>query len=131
MQTPIQSAFTLTSFAQRGSVLGVRLRGYLDNYIHTMKKQLTYVTPTQAGIVLGALYGFIALIIAPFALLVALFGNGDDASHFGRVLFSIFLPVLYAVVGFISGIIVAALYNLIVKWTGGIEFEVRDVPPVA
>ena len=96
-----------------------------------MKKQLTYVTPTQAGIVLGALYGFIALIIAPFALLVALFGNGDDASHFGRVLFSIFLPVLYAVVGFISGIIVAALYNLIVKWTGGIEFEVRDVPPVA
>jgi hypothetical protein len=126
MQTPIQSAFTLTSSFRRGSVLGVRLHGYLDNYIHTMKKQLTYVTPTQAGIVLGALYGFIALIIAPFALLVALFAKDASGSH---VLFSIFLPVLYAVVGFISGIIVAALYNLIVKWTGGIEFEVRDVPP--
>jgi hypothetical protein len=91
-----------------------------------MKKQLTYITPLQAGIVLGFLYGFIALIIAPFALLVALFAKDASGAH---VVFAVCLPVLYGFVGFISGIIVTALYNLITKWTGGIEFEVRDATP--
>jgi len=91
-----------------------------------MKKQLTYIAPARAGIVLGALYGFIGLIIAPFALLVALFAKDASGSH---VLFSVSLPVLYGFAGFIGGIIMAALYNLIAKWAGGLEFEVRDIPP--
>lgn len=31
-----------------------------------------------------------------------------------------------AVAGFIGGLIGAALYNLVAKWTGGLEFEVSD-----
>ncbi len=41
--------------------------------------------------------------------------------------FAIMMPVIYAVFGFIGGVIAAALYNLIAKWTGGFEFEVRDL----
>ena len=78
---------------------------------------------------LGVLYAFIALIIAPFALLVALFAKDASGSH---VVFAVFLPVLYGFGGFIGGMIVAAMYNLVAKWTGGIEFEVRDaIPPAA
>lgn len=98
-----------------------------------MKKQLTYITPLRAGIVLGALYGILSLLVVPFVLLAVLVG-GKTGAHppavFG-VGFAIFLPVLYAAVGFIGGIIAAALYNLIAKWTGGFEFEVRDSAPAA
>ena len=96
-----------------------------------MRKQLTYVAPLKAGIVLAVLYGILSLIAVPFLLLGALFGakaEGMGAALFG-VGFAIAVPVLYAVAGFLAGVIVAALYNLIARWAGGFEFEVRDVSP--
>jgi hypothetical protein len=93
-----------------------------------MKKQLTCIAPLRAGIVLGVLYGFLGLIFAPFFLLAAVFGSKAGApAAFGGVFFAILFPVFYAVAGFIGGVIGAALYNLVAKWTGGLEFEVRDV----
>jgi hypothetical protein len=99
-----------------------------------MKKQLTYITPLRAGIVLGVLYGILSLLVVPFVLLAALLGSKTGVpgpSIFLGVGLAILLPVLYAVAGFIGGVIGAALYNLIAKWTGGLEFEVRDVAPAA
>ena len=95
-----------------------------------MKKQLTRVAPLRAGIVLGVLYGFLGLLFTPFILLMAAFGCKTGAfAAVGGVFLAILFPVLYAVMGFICGVISAALYNLIAKWTGGLEFEVRDVLP--
>lgn len=98
-----------------------------------MKKQLTYIAPLKAGIILGLLYAILGLILVPFFLIVALLGGKTGNSlpaAFGAG-FAILLPVFYGVVGFIGGIIMAALYNLVAKWTGGLEFEVRDwEPPV-
>jgi hypothetical protein len=98
-----------------------------------MKKQLTNISPLRAGIVLGVLYGLLGLIFVPFFLLLALFGakSGGPFAAFGGVFFAVLFPVIYAVAGFIGGIIAAAVYNLVAKWTGGLEFEVRDVPPAA
>jgi len=97
-----------------------------------MKKQLAYVAPLRAGIVLGILYGILSLIIVPFLLIAAIIGSrsatpGPGIFGVGLV---ILVPVLYAVVGFIGGIIAAAIYNVVAKWTGGFEFEVGDVPAV-
>jgi hypothetical protein len=39
----------------------------------------------------------------------------------------VFLPIIYAVVGFIGGVIVGFIYNLTAKWTGGIEFTTEEV----
>jgi hypothetical protein len=98
-----------------------------------MKKQLTNISPLRAGIVLGALYGLLGLIFVPFFLLVAVFGSksGGAPAAFGGAFFAILFPVFYAVGGFIGGIIAAAIYNLVAKWTGGLEFEFRDVPSMA
>jgi hypothetical protein len=97
-----------------------------------MRKQLTRISPLRAGIVLGVLYGLLGLVFVPFFLLAAIFGSKAGAlAAFGGVFFAILFPVLYAAAGFIGGIIAAALYNLVAKWTGGLEFEVRDVSPVA
>ncbi len=98
-----------------------------------MKKQLTYIAPLKAGIILGILYGILSLLIVPFFLLAVLAGSKAATpfpAAFG-VGFAILMPVLYAVVGFLGGVISAALYNLIARWTGGFEFEVRDLPPSA
>ena len=40
------------------------------------------------------------------------------------VVFAVFTPLFYAGAGFISGIITAALYNLVAKWTGGVRYTV-------
>jgi hypothetical protein len=96
-----------------------------------MRKQLTRIVPLKAGIVLGVLYGILSLLVAPFILLAAVLSSKAQTATpaiFG-VGFAIMLPLIYAVVGFIGGIIAAAIYNLVAKWTGGLEFEVRDVPP--
>ena len=89
-----------------------------------MKKRLTNVNPLKLGIVLGVLYGVISLIIVPFFILAALFG--PKGSGFGIVL-AIFFPIIYAVAGFIGGVISAFVYNLVAKWTGGVEFTTQEV----
>ena len=39
--------------------------------------------------------------------------------------FAVVAPLMYAVMGFVSGVIGALLYNLVAKWVGGIEVEVE------
>ena len=93
-----------------------------------MKKRLTRVAPLRAGIVLGILYGIGGLIAAPFFLLAAFMGREGAV---GGIVLAVTFPIIYAVGGFIGGIIAAALYNLVAKWTGGLEFEVTDETTVA
>jgi hypothetical protein len=94
------------------------------------RKCLTYIAPLRAGVVLAVIYAFFGLIFVPFFVLMALFGNKAGApAVFGGMFFALFFPVLYAIGGFIGGIIGAAIYNLVAKWTGGLEFEFRDSPP--
>jgi len=87
-----------------------------------MKKRLTYISPLQAGIVQGVVLGIISLIFVPFIIIGGLFHGGIGT------IFFIFLPVVYAVMGFIMGIISAFVYNLVAKWTGGLELVFTDVP---
>ena len=95
-----------------------------------MKKSLKNIAPLQLGKVLGALYGCVSLIIVPFVILAAfVMPKGDHGSAFPGLLFLIFIPVIYAIIGFVGGIITAAIYNLLASFTGGIHFTVEDVPP--
>ncbi len=79
--------------------------------------------------IFGILYVLLGLIVGAFMSLFALIGfatSNPKAGIFGA-LFGIgaiiLLPIFYGVLGFVSGIISAALYNLIVKWVGGLEIE--------
>ncbi len=96
-----------------------------------MKRELTNISPLRAGIVLAVLYGSLGLLIAPFFILMAILGlasKGGAPAAFGGVFFAILFPVMYAAAGFVGGVIAAAVYNLVVRFTGGLEFEVREVP---
>jgi hypothetical protein len=39
--------------------------------------------------------------------------------------FAVFAPILYAAMGFLTGVIGAFVYNLVAGWVGGIEVEVE------
>jgi len=82
---------------------------------------------------LGALYALLGLIIGALISLVSIVGSalfrsasGDSSALFG-VLFGagaiIILPIVYGCIGFIGGLIVAGLYNLLAGAVGGIEIE--------
>lgn len=79
---------------------------------------------------LGATYGVIGLIFAPFFLLISTLGlkasgqapTGLMAAGVGMIFF---LPIAYAAVGFVGGLIAALIYNLLARWIGGIEVEVE------
>jgi ABC-type Co2+ transport system permease subunit len=89
-----------------------------------MKKRLTNVNPLKLGITLAVIYGVISLIIVPFFLLAALFGARGGIIGVG---FAIIFPIIYAAAGFIAGIVTAFVYNLVAKWTGGVEFTTEEV----
>ncbi|MFO1475086.1 MAG: hypothetical protein U1F98_00370 [Verrucomicrobiota bacterium] len=97
-----------------------------------MKKQPTYIAPLRAGIVLAALYAVLSLLAVPFFLVATALSarSGSSAPAIFSAGFAILLPILYGVLGFLAGVLGAAVYNLIAKLTGGLEFEVRDVAAV-
>jgi len=77
--------------------------------------RITRFSILQTGKLLAVLYGFIALILVPFALLSVLVGHGRESGPFCIMI------VLYPVLGFIGGVIGAALYNLAAHLVGGLE----------
>lgn len=93
-------------------------------------KSLTYIAPLRAGIVLGVGYGLGSLLIVPLFLFGLFAGKLAGAPLNGMAalpaVFAIVLPFVYAIAGFIGGVIAAAVYNLIAKFTGGFQFKVVE-----
>ena len=86
-----------------------------------MRKRITRLTVVQTGKLLAALYGMLSLVMLPFMLIAMLVGGAKAISPM------LFMLLLYPVMGFIGGILMAALYNLASKWTGGLEVTVETV----
>ncbi|MDB6147661.1 MAG: hypothetical protein JWO45_1325 [Spartobacteria bacterium] len=88
---------------------------------------------------LGVLYGCLGLIFLPFFAIAAVLGafaqQTQQAQSAGAgpaalvagvmIVVGVFIPVIYGVMGFVFGILIAAIYNLIASWIGGIEVEVE------
>jgi hypothetical protein len=93
-----------------------------------VKRFGVYQTSKVAAIIMF----FIALIfMIPFGLIGGLIGgvagNGFSGFPFGGGFFFIVMPFLYGIIGFIMTAISCLIYNLIAKWTGGIELEFDTV----
>jgi len=100
-----------------------------------MKRTLKSIGPLQLGKIFAALYGLLSLIFIPFFLLFAALAAfiptqpgspSSGAIGIGFALVTcIVMPVVYAVLGFIIGVVGAWVYNMIAKWLGGIQFDVE------
>jgi len=97
----------------------------------SVKRTLKRIAPLQAGKILGIVYGAMGLLFMPFILLLSVIAShlphGQEAPLpfiFGLG-FAIMAPVFYGVMGFLVGVIGAAIYNLVARWVGGLEVEVE------
>jgi hypothetical protein len=90
------------------------------------------IKPLSLGKILGVLYACIGVLIGlMFATLGSLFSaaaadqDTPGAGWIAGMGFAavIIAPIMYGLIGFIGGIIMAALYNLFAKMVGGVELE--------
>ena len=95
-----------------------------------MKRRLKRIGPLTAGTTLAVIMGCFGLCLMPFILVLSLVMA--HAPNIPRVFpfifglgFALAAPVMYAVIGFLQGVIGAFIYNLVSKVTGGIEVEVE------
>jgi hypothetical protein len=81
----------------------------------------------------AAVYGALGLLFMPIFLLMSLAGAFAGPRHNPLagalgVAFALLMPVFYAVIGFISGLVGSLVYNLVARWFGGIEIELQPKP---
>ena len=103
-----------------------------------MTRRLTRIAPMPVAKIFGILYALFGLIFLPFFAIAGIAGlfveSGETTAGAagmmagGMIAMAVVFPIMYGVMGFIGGLIVAGLYNLTARWVGGIEFEVEDVP---
>jgi drug/metabolite transporter (DMT)-like permease len=85
-----------------------------------MKKRIARLSVLQTGKFLAFMCGFLSLISLPFILIPGLVPGQSLTPMLGMLL-------LYPIMAFIGGIIMAVLYNLVARWIGGIEVTVEVV----
>ena len=91
------------------------------------------IDPVSAMKVCAVLYAVIGLIIGAILSLVSMVGIMAAASQnlpraFGLIFGAaaiVIAPIFYGVIGAIGGLITAAVYNLIARFTGGLQIELE------
>ena len=83
----------------------------------------------SAAKVNGMLYGILGLLVAPVVLLGPglVLAGGQRRGFGGAVVLAVFLPFVYACIGFLAGALLAFIYNAISHAIGGIEIDLQ--PP--
>lgn len=107
-----------------------------------MTYHLRHIDVLRFALVTALLYVFVVLAVVIFAFLMSLIfaaalgplhlpysPMGMGPTMFTPMIFAPLLliaPVLYGVISFVIGALVALLYNLIARWTGGFCFTLES-----
>lgn len=95
--------------------IGVLKAGIVQSCVMALFGLLIGLCFLLFGTVLGGLFG----AVSDHA------GAGLGFGLLGGIGMVIFLPITYAIIGFVAGAIGAAVYNLVAGFVGGIEIEVE------
>ena len=99
--------------------------------------ELKRIGPGSAFKIMGILYGSIGLVLGCLFSLLALVGAGfagaaggtDGGGMFASALFGvgaiIILPLFYGLLGAIMAALMAALYNLVARFVGGLQMDLE------
>lgn len=85
----------------------------------------------QTSLLVAALYGVLGLLFVPIVWVMGRMMPTEGADALGSfgLLFALGMPVLYAVIGFVTTAIACVIYNLLAGLTGGIEIELVAAAP--
>ena len=86
--------------------------------------KLKKVNVLRLACVMSLFYAFIAFIMVSFFALTSSLFTG---MFLAKVPMIILGPILYGIGGFIGGLLMGWVYNLVSKWIGGIEFEFEKI----
>lgn len=86
-----------------------------------MERIITSLSVAQTGKVLAAVYGLLSLIMLPFVLIAVLLSGKVES-----VLPMLIMVVLYPIMGFIGGMLLAVFYNISANWVGGLVVTVEQ-----
>ena len=87
-------------------------------------KEIKRIGPLSVGKILGIVGAVFGVI---FGLLLAFSSDVLGGAFFGNWLTQLIgLTLIYAIGGFVGGVIYAALYNLVAGWVGGIQIDLDD-----
>ena len=90
-----------------------------------MRRQVVRLSVHQTSKVLAVLYFVMGVVLMPFLLLASRAAPDGRGMGLG---FALVMPVVYALFGYVFVAITCAAYNLVARYTGGIEV---DVAPAA
>ena len=88
-----------------------------------MVARITEISVMQAGKVMAALYTAFAIVYSPVFILLAIISSDVTA------LVGLCGLIIFPIMGFIGGIILAWIYNLIVSFVGGFEVTMETDQP--
>ncbi len=91
-----------------------------------MRRRIRRFGIFQTAKVVAVLYGLLGLLLSPIFLLVSMIAPETEGASYGWIV-AIGMPIVYAVIGFITTAIGCAIYNVLGGLTGGIELEFEDV----
>ena len=89
-----------------------------------MKKQLIRISILQSSKTITTLYVLMGFIYTAIGTSILVLGN--EKLKILAIIY-ILMPIIMGIFGFIFFVIFAAIYNLLAKWFGGIEVEVKDI----
>ncbi len=88
------------------------------------------VEPVSVAKVMGMLYALLGILIGLFFVLLGSWMStmAGDYVPFGSIGIAaiIVIPIIYGCIGFIGGLIGAALYNLVAGWVGGVVIHTEE-----
>ncbi|MFP2911946.1 hypothetical protein ACLESD_44380 [Pyxidicoccus sp. 3LFB2] len=79
------------------------------------------------GLVVGLVYGGILMSMGALGVGAAKGGQNLGALGGGLAVMAL-APFVYGLLGFLFGLLGTVLTNLALKWSGGLEVEMEDVP---
>lgn len=89
-------------------------------------KKIDAWSVAKLSLVLNAVFGFfIGLFIMGMTYFVPA-PQGEQIPFYFGISAPIVMPLLYALIGLVSGYLGALFYNIIAKWVGGIKVELVD-----
>lgn len=83
------------------------------------------INPWSLAKISGIIYALFALVVLLIGTLFTLLNPNANDPGLGLLVkgLGIALPLIYGLVGFISGALVAVVYNFVAKLTGGVKIE--------
>ena len=92
-----------------------------------MKLRITRISPVRASLTVACVSGVLMLIYVVAFILSSLLFN-ESSSHFLSSAYGsmLLVPCIYFVAIYFIAVLFCLIYNLIAKWTGGLEIIVEE-----